>query len=273
MLPLVVSLVCIGVTNVACAELRLQTVVNPSANIVERISAVHALDKNLGTDDLRVAYAFLRHKPDASEKNPAGLRYLKNEVITALRNQAVPPPSLTQLLTSIAADPAQDTGIRDYALQHLSCWYEEGAADSIEAKDEIRHVLKSVAESETEIAATALLALHRLSALDGSLDREDINSTALRLARSSPKASVKVTALQICSERGCVAALPTARAIAQSSGESTLRVSAIAALGRLGDGSDMIFLHRLQGEASASLAPALAAALKKLEQRNQNAAF
>lgn len=248
---------------------RIGVITNVQAGIVQRTSAVHELSDHLEASELHRLFQFLgRH---SNERNAAGVRYLKNEVVTALRHQSTPPAGLTETLINVYQDTQQDSAVRDYALQHLACWYEEGAGDAYDSKSRIRLTLIAASESDSEIAATGLLGLHRLSLLDGSVEVERLNSTALRLAKISSASSVRVTAIQVCAERGCSSILPIIRSLAQSDNDSALRVSSIAALGQLGEATDLALLRRLRIGAIPSLKSAFETAVTKLERKNQNA--
>jgi hypothetical protein len=71
--------------------------------------------------------------------------------------------------------------------------------------------------------------------------------------------------MQVCAERGAVAALPAIQALAQREGATALQISAIAALGRLGGPEQAALLRRLQAQGNQALEPAIDAALRRLE--------
>ena len=121
-------------------------------------------------------------------------------------------------------------------------------------------------------SGTALIALTHVPA-PGSPDRTFLLARTLALA-SDPAAhpAARATALQIGAEQGFSGVLPHVRAIlADSSHPATLHVSALAALGALGDSAD---LARLDAFAAAHphprFRPALSAARARLQKNLSN---
>jgi hypothetical protein len=82
-------------------------------------------------------------------------------------------------------------------------------------------------------------------------------------ATETPLAA-RITAIQICAERGIVQALPEIERFAEAHGQTALQLSAIAALGKLGKTQDTALLERLESRGDVALRPALVAALKRL---------
>jgi len=245
----------------------LKLILDPQADIRDRLEAVQEVGNSLSRSEIDSMFSFLKNHPDSQEKNMAGLRALKNDVMNALKDQN-PPTGLTTTLINIFHDQAQDFATRDYAIQHLATWYRRSTEDSADAKARIRSILKEASREETSIAGTALLAMHRLSAQDTSFDSADIDQTALRMVISSnTPAPALITALQVCSDRGLLRALPEIEHLAQTRGRTALQISAIAALGKLGTAEDAVLLQKLEREGSAELHPALAAARKRMSWR------
>jgi hypothetical protein len=243
----------------------LKLILNPTAGIRDRLEAIRELDDNLDPGQIDALYSFLKSHPDSRETNPSGLRTLKNNVLNALRNQIPPPAGLTATLIDIFHDRAQDFVTRDYAVQHLTSWYSRSAADSPDAKERIQTTLKEAVREKTSISGTALLGLHRLSLSDRSFNGPEIDRSALRMATSSDTPlAARITAIQVCAERGLVQALPEIKRFAGVRGQTALQISAIAALGKLGGAEDALMLQRLENEGDIALRPAIAAALKLL---------
>ena len=243
----------------------LDLILDARADIRDRLEAVQEMGDNLGPSEIDALYCFLKSHPGSREKNVAGLRTLKNNLINALKNQIRPPAGLTATLIDLFHDRAQDFVIRDYAVQHLTTWYSRGAADSQDAKERIQTTLKEAVRENTSIAGTALLGMHRLSSADRSFKGTEIDGSALGMARASDTPlAARITALQICAERGLAQALPEIERFAAARGQTALQISAIAALGKLGNVSDALLLKRLESEGDAALRPAIAAALRQL---------
>jgi hypothetical protein len=238
--------------------------------IAERFRSVRALGEHLSEAEILALYAFLKSPPQPEETNLQGLHALKNDMLNVLRHQATAPAGLTANLINLYRDPAQDCVIRDYALQHLVAWYEQGAADAPDAKADIRAVLRDAVQDHRSLAGTALLGMHRLSAEHAAFDAAEIDSLALSLARSAgTDPAARVTAIQVCAERGLKEALPVINTFAQTGENIALRLSAIAALGRLGATEQANMLRRLESGPEDALRAALRAAMRQLQQKEQ----
>lgn len=160
--------------------------------------------------------------------------------------------------------------MRDYAIQHLVSWYEQGATDQPEAKEKIRAILHQATRETNSIAGTALVGMHRLSIDDSDFSRDEINNLALSLAVSAESnPATRLTAIQVCAERGIKAVLPAIESIPQTPGSLPMRLSAIAALGRLGGQQNTAPLRQLEAGQEETLRPALRAALRHLKEKEQ----
>lgn len=249
------------------------------ANITQRLSAAHQLGRALTRPQIAELYAFLQALPGPQESNLPGLNVLKNDLVSLLQEQIDPPAGLTGTLIAIYQNPAQDPVTRDYALQHLVTWSEQGAADAPDAKPRIYSVLRQAAQENTSIAGTALLGLHRLRVSDSralplpgsAFSGEEISQMALRMLLSAnPPSAARITAIQVCAERDVAEALPPIQALAQTDSSTAVRISAIAALGWLGGPEQAVLLHRLEAEHSQDLKPAIEGALRRLRTRLLN---
>jgi hypothetical protein len=274
-------------------------ITNGQAGIANRLLAVNRLERDLSHEQIIGLYSFLRALPGPGETNWEGLNALKNDLLSRLRDQFEPPAGLTGTLIEIYRDRAQDPVARDYALQHLVTWYEQGAADAPDAKARIQTTLEQAAQENTSIAGTALLGLHRLVASDsaellaerhvfrggggrGSNGQNQfpdcaavkgvaISQMALRMLGATNLAPAsRVTAIQVCAEREIVEALPAIQVLAQAEGGTALRISAIAALGYLGGPEQAVFLQRLEAEQNQALRPAIEGARRRLQSRLRN---
>jgi hypothetical protein len=253
----------------------------------------------LNRDQICELYAFLKSLPGPEEKNLAGLNVLKNDIINLLQEQRQSPASLTDTLIEIYRDSARDAVARDYALQHLVTWYEQGAADGPDSKSKILAVLRQGVQGQTSIAGTALLGLHRVTAREShalaspandllrrakthsdrmvdriltadATDNEELSHLALAMLVSadSPSPS-RIAAILVCAEREVAEALPAIQVMAQADGSTAVRISAIGALGWLGRGEQVALLHRLEAEQNPALGPAIEGALRRLRNRLQ----
>jgi len=243
-------------------------ITNPTtASVTERVRAASELGQSLAQDEIGRLFQFLKSKPDPGETNLRALQLIKNEVLNNLRKQEIAPVGLTDTLIDIYRNPEQDPVLRDYAIQHLVYWYETPVS---EQQTRIRTLLIEAAQTESSIAGTALLGMHRLSATDSGFNGEQINRLALQHVLSGRSSScTRATALQVCAERGVAEALPTIESLAQDATDLTLRLSAVAALGRLGTAEHINSLKQLDCENNEPLRLAVLSALQRLIQKQQ----
>lgn len=237
-------------------------------DIGQRLGLVNELEDNLKPEAIVVLYDFLKSTPKSGEINLTGLRVLKNDLLNVLRNQIVAPEHLTDVLIEIFHDKNQDGVIRDYAIQHLVCWYQQEGIQSLQTKETIVQVLGEALGGGGSIAGTALLGLHRLSALDSLVNYHEINEQALNLALSDQThLATRITAIQVCGERNLGDALPMIQLVAQSTEHTSLRLSAIAALGYLGGSEQIAVLQKLNLDGKESTQKAIRSALTRLSQK------
>ena len=243
----------------------LRLIANPERNIRKRLEAVHRLSATLDSQEIAGLYAFLKARP-TQEKNLAGMRYLKNEILTVLRTQSVAPANLAELMIEISADAKQDLVTRDYALQHLALWgVDQAQQPGVTGK--IQEAFKMRGQETSSLAGTALLGLHRLTSPGQTAPGREVSLLALKMAGSSEMPiPARVTAIAICSERGVAEVLPFVEALAQNEGPTSLRISAIGALGRLGGPKQRELLRGLESTVGGpAIRSASAVALKRLD--------
>jgi hypothetical protein len=239
--------------------------VSCKTNISQRVYLIHSLGGDLSLSDITALYVFLKSPPELHEANMGALHFIKNEIFTALRNQTTPPPGFTDVLSFISQDARQDIVTRDYAIQHLTSWCEHGLRDAPNAKERVRTVLMETAKENNSIAGTALLGMHHLVIYDSAFKPGDIKSVALGIVQS-PEANLaaRITAIQVCAEQSITEAIPAIEAFAQKQGQTSLQMSAISALGRLGGPEQSVLLRTLP-QKDPALRPVVMAALKQLE--------
>ena len=241
---------------------------SPSTPYKTRIDLIHSLGRDLSPAQVDGLLAYLS-APDPSLR-PDREAALKNDVWNLLREQTVLPTNLVPTTIAVFRAHEQTPAILDYCLQHLGAMSERVEEPSL--RSEIRDCLEEASrETSQPYSGTALIALTHDPA-PASPDRTFLLARTLALA-SDPAAhpAARATALQIGAEQGFAGVLPHVRAIlADSSQPATLHISALAALGALGDAAD---LARLDAFASAHphsrFRPALDAARKKLSEKQR----
>ena len=210
--------------------------------------------------------AFLAAAPSKDGQSLDELNALKNEAAVVLVGLPAPPADLAQRLLSMAADPATDAVWRDYCLQFLGQGFRRWSAAD---KKAAAAFLVEVAQREKlAIGGTALIALaNNAAASEIGVDR--VRALALAAVKDAAHGDAyRVTALQVCARFVVAEALPEARALATAaSTQANLRISAIAALGALGDPSDETALRGLARNGDQRFRVPASTALQRLETR------
>ena len=231
----------------------------------ERVEAVHAIREDLNNEELRAFYDYLlapAHNPDDRIQE----NWLRNEMMDKLVTQQKPPADLAGTLVAIYQDKDQDVVMRDYAIQHMNPAYAQANA---EEKAALRQALwQATGETDSSIAGTALLALNDLSQNNTEFEKNKITEAALKLVSNEQCGELaRITAVQICGRTSATQAEPLVLQLAQSAGSIPLRITAIAALGDLGDRSVENFLQQIAAGNEDRLKPAAESALKRLNKR------
>lgn len=145
---------------------------------------------------------------------------------------------------------------------HLGQWYSK--ADVSEQPQIAGTLWNATEKKELPIAGTALIALSNNTS-GPDISREDVADRAYELCDDARCCELaKTTALQICARLGDKRALPIARRIADSSASVPLRMSAIAAVGTLGDPSDKPLLEKYASSTDVRLRKSAQSALGRL---------
>jgi hypothetical protein len=177
-----------------------------------------------------------------------------------------PPAGLAALLIGIYQDSNQDVVMRDYAIQHIAPFY---AKAQPEEKSLLSEALwNAVGEISNSIGGTALLALEELASDNPEFSRGKVSDAAFRSAVNSQSSElVRITAIQICARMGITQATEVILELAQNSPSVPLRMSALAALGDLGDRNSQALLEQAAVGPEERLRVTAESALKRLKQR------
>jgi hypothetical protein len=237
------------------------------AGFSERVAAVHAIKEALNSEEIRAFYGYLlapAHNQDQDDRVQEN--WLRNEMLDKLVRQPTLPAGLPDVLVAIYQDQDQDVVMRDYAVQHMTPAYAQAGADE---KASLQQALWQAAqETDSSIAGTALLSLNDLAQSSAEFDQNQIAQTALKLAGDDQCGELaRITAIQICGRMGVTQALSVALQLAQQAGSVPLRITAIAALGDLGDQNVETFLQQIAAGDEDRLKPAAVSALKRLNKR------
>lgn len=235
-----------------------------NGHFFKRLKAVRQLGRNLTNKEISLLYALMDKKDDVSL--PADkMNTIKNDVVNALMEQHKLPTDLTHNLIVMYKDREHNDVWRDYCIQHLGTIYQK-LGDQKE-KTKLMDVLwQATEETNLSIAGTALISLQRNIDASGS-GRERVAAKALTFAEDSSCAEpARITALQICAELSENKVLDTARSLINAEASIPLRMSAIAAVGTLGDATDLPMLEIHAISSDIRLITAAKSALKRLRQ-------
>lgn len=171
---------------------------------------------------------------------------LKNELVFALLRQREGLTELAELLVRMSRSEETDATWRDYCVQFLGkCYPRINDTKSRESMaDALWEALKN--QRGGRGAGSAARQLMTLGRTFPEFPPEKVSAASLE-ALLDPTCSeeTKTALLQACGILGERAALPAARTIAELDSSPVLRASAIAAIGMLGDASDLPLLERL----------------------------
>lgn len=251
-----------------------------SGQYAERI---HSLGKNVPEQEQRALVAWIC-SPKPMHISDRKWHYLVNEVMDSLCQQSRPLSSLTDILIGIVYDKSKGIVVRDYAIQHFVNWIQPSYPNySCETnpgkrKDIISTMVDAAGQSKESFSGTALEGLHLIllkrqqqnqeyDLLPLPFSVEELHEVGVALATGDEVTDLaRITALQVCAQRGFSEILPCARTIASNAAKpSSLRLSAIAAIGQLGTSEDLSLLENIQSEHNRQLEGAVNTALNALQ--------
>lgn len=211
-----------------------------------RVRLTHRLPSNLTPEQLERCRAFLESPLAGQPLSDLEFNGLKNELVFALLRQREGLTELAELLVRMSRAEETDATWRDYCVQFLGkCYPRINDTKSRESMaDALWEALKNQRGGRgAGSAARQLMALGRTFP---EFPPEKVSAASLE-ALLDPTCSeeTKTALLQVCGILGERSALPAARTIAGLDSSPVLRASAIAAIGMLGDASDLPLLERL----------------------------
>jgi len=250
-----------------------------SRSIFARSSALRGLGPELGTVDVAALRGLLAERfAEQSEYNRLGFNAIKNDAVNALLRQKALPAGFGGELAAMALDERHDALWRDYCVQYLALYWRrrwpppEASAAHDAHRSERAAILdayaRSVSERDKPVAGTALLGIYSLSRDYRDFNPQRVGALALHVAEDPAACEpARVSALQVCAQAGIADALPLARRLALANRQGQLRLSAVAALGFLGEAQDEAPLAALAGGGDGRIRTAAGAALRRLETR------
>jgi len=233
-----------------------------------RLAALKQLQPPLASNEVQALYLLLYRHSNEDPLPEDDLHAFKNEVTNTLRQQQPLLADLPWHLLQMYADQQQGEVWRDYCIQHLGALYHR--ADS-----STRHAIadlfwQATATKDGTIAGTTLLALED-NVRKADVPRERLAARALAIAQDETFGpEPRATALQVCVLLGEHRALVPARHLARTQSPTILRISAIGALGLLGEPADLSLLKPLTRDEDMRFRQAAVAAVKRLTEAKEN---
>jgi hypothetical protein len=233
-----------------------------------RYAALKRLQPPLASNEVQALCLQLYRHSDEDPLPEDDLHAFKNEVANTLLRQKPPLEELPWHLLQMYADQQQGEVWRDYCIQHLGALYHR--ADS-----STRHAIadlfwQATATKDGTIAGTTLLALED-NVRKADIPRERLAARALAIAQDETFGpEPRATALQVCVLLNERRALHPARNLARTQSPTILRISAIGALGLLGEPDDLAVLQPLTRDEDMRFRQAAVAAVKRLTEAKEN---
>lgn len=264
------------ITYTVETETARELIASESAGYDARLKAARALSDHLPKQDVDAILRFIR-SPKPDDCRTRQWHTLFNDTVNALRHQQEAPAHLTDTLIGVYRS-SDDVILKDFAIQHLRGWYsdpdplaktEQSAVKRPLILETIKHASQ---QTQYTYSGTALNCLHYIDLETKGANYllgNDLDSRIVTAAReSSTNKHCRISAIQLCAMRGLGEVLPVIREIASDSEANvSLRLSAIAALGRLGNEQDRALLEQINNN-GGRLARAAEPALRNLQIEN-----
>ena len=201
-----------------------------------RAKAIQLLSRNLTEDDCRIIYLFLHQKKTKHALKPIEFNSLKNDLVIVLMRQNKRPENLVAELVTMYYDTENDEIWRDYCVQFMGRFYPMA---TLQEKKLLSDTLQEALLNKTGgIAGTAMIALNS-NYDDIGINKNILKENAFRISNDQKYPNyIRVTAIQVSAELGDIRVLEVIRREIAYSKNIQLKMSAIAALGKLGDPDD-----------------------------------
>lgn len=208
-------------------------------------------------------YNYLKYGKDTEHS-----LWVKDEIITKMRNMTPRPDDFIDALCSLSLDNEVNGEMRGYAAQHLRAVYDSSNENS---KTKVVDALFDGLDSlDTDVAGTNILTLAYLSENHPEeFDVVKISNHALELAQNDQLAlTSRITAVQVCGRLGNSDGANIARQITEADNNVVLKLAAIATLAQVGNSNDISMLEELQHGENIVFHQAAEKAIIKIESRN-----
>ncbi len=250
-------------TEKAARDSRFQSLTDPSVRWQVRVDMLRRLDAgSLGQEDINTLYSLLKFQPAADQEENWWV--VVNEIMEQMRLQAIAPERYANELLAIIRNPSAPDVLRDYAVQHLGRWCsprgaklghpsERNPAIVRETVDTFAALVTDPSIAHTSIPGTTLMLLVDMKG--GGVPEEIINPAIKTLEPwfattiTGNNNTGKITRISAINAIGMLALetfRPDIRSLATNeSVDPSIRLNSIAALGQIGEPSDLAALQAI----------------------------
>ena len=237
------------------------------SSYLERCRFVKDLRSDLSGDEINALFLFITASPAQVGLKRSHFNSVGDKVINKLESQNLVPPELVDHLIAMFYDETGDFTWRDYCVQHLGALYATDAA--LGKREQIFELFSAAMEADAGMAGTVTLAFRANLGQEG-ISKELVSSKAAEVALNEEQNEAsRLTSMLAAAELGNREMLILARGILESKESAHFRMSSMAAIGMLGDASDLPTLGKYTQSSDMRLRTASKAAAKKIEARQK----
>lgn len=231
-----------------------------------RYTAAYHLADNLGPSEVNALLAFLARLPNEDNVGESALASIKNNVADRLVQQRILPRTLLKNFEDILNRDEQGDVWRVYIVQKMSDVY--ARLDNRDEKMEIARLLEKQSVSTSgKFAATSVLALERIDKLENGADRKLVVDCARKVVLNrNVNEAERASVLQVLKDYDPPMALHIARdALSDEHVGYSMKLSAIAVIGKIGNPSDATLIKPLLESSDIRLKTAATFAAKHFQ--------
>lgn len=215
---------------------------------------------NLGQEDINALYELLNHQPVLGQEESWWV--VVNEIMEQLRLNAIAPDRYSKEMLAIIRSPAAPEVLRDYAVQHLGQWVTPRGSELGRPSEQNPELVRETAETlvhlvtdpkigHTTIPGTTLMVLVDMKSggfPDGILSPalEELHPwfEATINGKNNTKNITRISAINSIGMLGLENFRDDVRTLVSNDAEdASIRLSSIAALGQIGEQSDLEVLQ------------------------------
>ncbi|MPN01967.1 hypothetical protein SDC9_149180 [bioreactor metagenome] len=248
-------------------DFNLQVVIGQTSEkrYYSRAKSLEKIRPDLNEYEITAIYNFLDSTGPVDNLNQLEFNSLKNDLVIILLRQKHSIDKLVTSLIRMSEDAKHDIVWRCYCVQFIGRVFPDA---SLTEQKKLEETLKDILQAENPaMIGTALIAINSnfdICSIPSPFLMEKIDGY---LKNDAFPAYVKVTILQIAAQRQSPMALLFARECLQTAADVQLQMSAMAAMGMLGNRADIPPLASFKENTDIRLRIASTAAIEKIQKR------